>query len=672
MGTTLSAGLEHGSVVRDGNRAELGTTAPGAVAHTLRTHRPAAGTRVHTVESVTNETAAPTIGVVELPDLAEALDALGINVVTGEDMRSAVKAIKTAFASGRFPLVSADVLKGALKMWLATAIKTSGMEVVLVHTEAPVMQLDGVESLQADSSLATLFAQLGLEAPAGAVDYTCAGRSLVVEEPAPAENSELPDFEDFDDEDEETPAAEENDGFYDDEDENSDQGEPAAEAAEETQDEDDAEDDGFYDDEVEEDAADDEDSDEAEGDEPVAAGFDPAVIQAEWEEEDGARIDDELPSDDAPVLASDMLDEPTGMQMAEAAAAGRLHQELHPTGPNTSWLAAPARSIGNAGGVFSDYHSTQNFRRGRGYSGEGTVIFAAAGKGGVGKTTTAQQLAAEASRSDLTVVLVDANSGQGDQRQKLGLKDHGNLPSVLDAAVTGQPSAAVITAEQMNSLRPGGAAELYFDLICAPPTELEEEGTVPPELYANILTWCKSTYDITIVDTQIIEANDQTGYYKRMILPMLYGESGWAVGVTDMDSAGMQNLRERFARMIRDEVPKGRLLSIFNGVEDVYLNLAGSTEFQGWMEEVSRFMGMVPWHEGLKTTMNRNDVGEPTAAMTVVYAGILFTITNNPFFQTRYNEATEALSYEEAGFDEDLEVRPKRRRLLAGLLGRGA
>ena len=151
---------------------------------------------------------------------------------------------------------------------------------------------------------------------------------------------------------------------------------------------------------------------------------------------------------------------------------------------------------------------------------------------------------------------------------------------------------------------------------------------------------------MTIVDTQIIEANDQTGYYKRMILPMLYGESGWAVGVTDMDSAGMQNLLERFNRMIRDEVPKGRLFSIFNGVEEFY----------------RKFYFRAP---------NRNDVGEPTAAMTQVYTGILFAITNNPFFQARYTEATEALAFEEACFDEEHEVRPKRRRLLAGLLGRG-
>lgn len=677
MGTHLPSAPQNGAGARAAARSGAAAQAGRTDVHTLRTPVGAAKDPVRTVVAVNIETSAPTIGVVELPGTAEALKSLGFNVVTGSNMREALVAIRAAYASGRFPLVSADIVKGGLKMWLATAIKTNPIEVVLVHEDAPKMNLENVESLHAEASLIELFSHLGLEAPEDAVDYTCAGRLV-----APAEEEEqlpqlpeLPDFDDFDEEDEAEEdqsqdvdpavgADEDEDDFYD-EDE-TDQEQPQAEQPdvedEPAEDQSAEEDDDFYDE-------DETDEDEQASVAAVAPAFDPE----EWaeDEEEGALITAEpveLPSDEEPILAADMMSAPE--QTYPQSWSTPVQAPETPAAPARSWLAAPEKSLGDSRGLFSDFHGTQQFRRGRGYSGEGTVIFSLAGKGGVGKSTTAQQIAAEAARAELSVILVDGNSGQGDQRQYLGLKELQGLPSVIDAHVSGQPQSAVITREQLSGLR-DGATDLSFDLVLAPPPELEEEGTVPPEVYANLITWCKSHYDITVVDTQILEANDQTGFYSRMVLPMLHGDDGWAIGVTDMNAAGMQNLLERFDRMIKDGVPVGRLFSLFNAVESDYMELATSQEIRDWMEVASRFMGMIPAIEGLKFTMNRGNLYEPTPTMTQAYAGILFVVTNNPFFEQRLAEATDAVLREEAGLGELETGRPARRRGFLSRLGRG-
>ena len=156
-----------------------------------------------------------------------------------------------------------------------------------------------------------------------------------------------------------------------------------------------------------------------------------------------------------------------------------------------------------------------------------------------------------------------------------------------------------------------------------------------------------------------------------MVLPMLHGDDGWAIGVTDMNAAGMQNLLERFDRMIKDGVPMGRLFSLFNAVEADYMELATSKEIRDWMEVASRFMGMIPAIEGLKSTMNRGHLYEPTPTMTMAYAGILYVVTNNPVFEDRLREASEAVARAEAGLDEYETVRPAKRRGLLSRLGRG-
>jgi len=118
----------------------------------------------------------------------------------------------------------------------------------------------------------------------------------------------------------------------------------------------------------------------------------------------------------------------------------------------------------------------------------GRVFAVASGKGGVGKTTTAVNVAAVVAEADRSVVLVDYDLGMANVGQVLDIEDpaEATLHDVL--AGDAKPLDAVASA-------PGG-----FDVVVGG-TDIEDFGRADPSKLRGVADALRSEYDVTIVDT---------------------------------------------------------------------------------------------------------------------------------------------------------------------------
>jgi len=118
----------------------------------------------------------------------------------------------------------------------------------------------------------------------------------------------------------------------------------------------------------------------------------------------------------------------------------------------------------------------------------GRVFAVASGKGGVGKTTTAVNVAAVVAEADRSVVLVDYDLGMANVGQVLAVEDPAaaTLHDVL--AGDAKPLDAVSAA-------PGG-----FDVVVGG-TDIEDFGRADPSKLRGVADALRSEYDVTIVDT---------------------------------------------------------------------------------------------------------------------------------------------------------------------------
>ena len=118
----------------------------------------------------------------------------------------------------------------------------------------------------------------------------------------------------------------------------------------------------------------------------------------------------------------------------------------------------------------------------------GRVFAVASGKGGVGKTTTAVNVASVVAEADRSVVLVDYDLGMANVGQVLGVPDpaEATLHDVL--AGDADPLAAV-------SASPGD-----FDVVVGG-TDIEDFGRADPSKLRGAADAFRSAYDVTIIDT---------------------------------------------------------------------------------------------------------------------------------------------------------------------------
>lgn len=253
----------------------------------------------------------------------------------------------------------------------------------------------------------------------------------------------------------------------------------------------------------------------------------------------------------------------------------------------------------------------------------GEVIISGAGKGGVGKSSTAICLAEVAAANGLQAILIDANRGQADIRKYLRLGD-AHLPSAYNAYETGDPSSALLMPKDYAHLR--SAAKLAvpdYGIVLGPPSELADPRLVTASVYGEIIDYARSIADIVIVDTQIIEAH-RTDLWDTTLIPMLGGDA-WFVAITDESSAGVDNLHERLSEMRRVGLNPARTLILASQFLDF-----GADEidyFQRKFADLGSFVGNTGVDDDFAVQLNLGKVAIDSPSIRPAIDNILLRAT---------------------------------------------
>lgn len=194
----------------------------------------------------------------------------------------------------------------------------------------------------------------------------------------------------------------------------------------------------------------------------------------------------------------------------------------------------------------------------------GALIICFAGKGGVGKSSLTLALGEQASSLGLRSIVVDANRGQGDLRKYLRV-NQAYLPSVVDAATSGDPERAITTPERLAAARPAGLPVPAFATVLAPTDTQVDPSLVTPEVYREVVDAVRGLADLVVVDTQIVEATDIGGMVDEFMIPLLIS-GAWGLGISD-PSVGADNLLRRLYMLNARGVKPDRLMVCLNRVE---------------------------------------------------------------------------------------------------------
>ncbi|WP_169834173.1 AAA family ATPase [Oerskovia enterophila] len=260
----------------------------------------------------------------------------------------------------------------------------------------------------------------------------------------------------------------------------------------------------------------------------------------------------------------------------------------------------------------------------------GLVVPVVAGKGGVGKSSMSISIAdAAATTGGLSVCLVDANRGQGDLSRYLRIRG-ASVPTIYDAAVGAASYDDVILGPDSTSqLRPQLLPDLPFSVILAPPDHLADPDVVTTEVYLRALDAARRRFDVVVVDTQIVEASDTSGLIDGLVIPSLV-DGGWAVGLTDPSTPGVENLRHRLTAFRAAGVTSDRMLVVLNRVSpDMSMD---DERFGRMYTGLGSYLGQVEETILVKNAMNAGDSPYKLGALAPMIDAICRRVTGRPEF----------------------------------------
>lgn len=193
----------------------------------------------------------------------------------------------------------------------------------------------------------------------------------------------------------------------------------------------------------------------------------------------------------------------------------------------------------------------------------GNVLFVLSGRGGVGRSSMAINLAEQAARAGRNVVLVDANVGQG------GLAT--NLRVVRDGAASALPTIADLVAgagvQQAvagpKAVRSAGGADISFASVLAPDPDQATPEASSPQCYRRVVDRLVPLADLVVVDTCVSWVRDPTGIAPDLVAPGLRAGAS-ALVVSDASLEGVNGVRRLVGWATR--LAPGRVTGLLNMV----------------------------------------------------------------------------------------------------------
>ena len=259
------------------------------------------------------------------------------------------------------------------------------------------------------------------------------------------------------------------------------------------------------------------------------------------------------------------------------------------------------------------------------------VIFCWAYKGGVNKTSSALQLAHRAAEHGIRVWLIDMNRGQGGVRTVLRISETAPVRSAFDAARLGDPSRAFVRPDEVQPFRPANLEPIKFGLVLAPPRSEADPAQTPYTVYQQIIDHARSTGDLVIVDTQTVEAVDNSGLISNVMVPMMVN-GAWGMAITEFAKESVENLKSAFAAYSTRGLRRDRqLLAVTRAKHFLDVDAHGvETSFN----QYANFAGTTAPSEYIKEQFDKGIVVSDDDAVRPLLDTVLHRVTGDPRFDT--------------------------------------
>ena len=589
------------------------------------------------------------VGIVGLPDVRDALQELGVEVVSGDTFPEASRRIREAAKSPTLPVLIEDHKQLGLPQLISRIEQSS--TIVIVRRDAPVLE-DHWGSVPITSSLGDYLRAAGVEPSDPLLDDIYVDADGKIDEDAPIPTDEDPAAEQEEQPPLETsPLAAGLSDWLEDEDDDSVQGAttdapalphaaPDSPASPST----DTLPDWLSDEEEEED---DEEEDfegfltptrpapAPEAQHPAAAE-DQAVPGPATAKRGRRRAEADQSATDPAQRSRRRISMP---QFTEAGAGSETSPGADPSPLDDELFSGlPAEAPDERGededsydvdDIMEDTLAPRTSRSAHRLNTPlGHVIVSYAGKGGVGKSTVSLCLAqAAAEVGGLSVCLIDGNRGQGDLGLYLKVRKS-DLPSIYDAVTIGDLSSAFLSPEQIAAARSGTGDRISFSFVQAPRPmhdgELSQQiAAVRPEHYVEVIRLARQQFDLVIIDTQITEGLDTSGVIDNVIGPVLRS-GGYGLGIAEFTTVGVENLLIAAAYLRSVGADSARMMSTANKVSPSVGDYGKLPQLLG---RESKWKGAIQHDSRIEDDMKSRHVPYALPTMRTVVLDVLHSVT---------------------------------------------